>query len=84
MKRVSLKSSPQIIAIAGLDDDEHAYLIRQLAEESEIQGLLKRETNNVDVIVPLPWPNEVGEIDADEHFNTRQLAADLGDLLERF
>src|SRR5213078_885882 len=27
------KSSPQVIAVAGLDDDEHGYLIQQLADD---------------------------------------------------
>jgi hypothetical protein len=70
IKNLSFKCAPQVIAIAGLDDDEHEYLIQQLADNRHIRNLLKRDANTVDVILPLPWPAEAGQIDPDEHFDT--------------
>lgn len=58
----------QIFAFLGVDDDEHDDVIQQLSQDRQFQTLLGREAKSEDVIVPLPWPEEMPEIDPDEHY----------------
>jgi hypothetical protein len=68
---------PQVIAIVGLDDDEHTDVVQQLSEDPEVQRILGREAKSEDVIVPLPWPNQTRRIDPEECYRefVRRLSA---------
>jgi hypothetical protein len=64
------KCAPQVVAILGVDDDEHGFVIRQLADDQDMQQLLGRQASSDRVIAPLTWPAEIRQIDPDEWFRT--------------
>jgi len=69
VRKLPANSLPQVIAILGEDNDEHEFVILQLADHREMQRLLGREASSEQVIVPLPWP-DIKRIDPDESFRT--------------
>jgi hypothetical protein len=68
LRELNSHVKPQVIAIPGLDEDEHHTLIQQLSQDPTVQRFLGRAATSEHVIVDLPWPSEETEIDADLWF----------------
>src|SRR6185312_9891968 len=71
LRELTGEVSSQVVVIPGVEDDEHAHVIRQLSEDPEVQRVLGREASSEHVIVPLPWPLEERQVIPEEWFRVQ-------------